>query len=192
MLDSRQHPKQSRRLWALALALCLFPASTEAVADSAYPGRVVAIGDIHGEYEGLMKILREAALIDAENRWIGGDATLVQTGDVVDRGAHVKQVMDLLMSLQKQAPEQGGQVIVLMGNHESMNIIGDFSDASPEILASFASDDAEKLRQEGWRTFMKWMNQLARSRGGSSPDLNREKKAPETVLPLDEEELMQF
>ena len=177
MRDRRQEAKQLIWLWVLALGLCGLPVQASVEMNSAATGRVVAIGDVHGEIEGLQMILREAALIDEENRWIGGDATLVQTGDLVDRGAGVKPVMDLMMSLQKQAPEHGGQVIALMGNHESMALLGDVQDASPEILASFASDDAEELRRQGWKKFTKWMNQLARSRGGKKPNLDADKKA---------------
>ena len=162
---------------ATALALWLVPMSAVASVGDTLPGRTLAIGDIHGAYDELVEILRETGLINEENRWVGGDATLVQTGDIVDRGAGIKQVMDLLMDLQKQAPEQGGEAIVLMGNHESMNILGDFSDVSPEILASFASDDAEKLRQEAWKGWVKWMNRLARSRGAAGVDFDNEKKA---------------
>ena len=177
MLDRRPHMKPLRLLRVLALILLLIPVHAAASTAGASSGRVVAVGDIHGAYEGLVEILREADLIDESERWIGGDATLVQTGDLVDRGAEIRQVMDLLMSLQQQAPEHGGKVIVLMGNHESMALIGDVQDASAEILASFASADAEKLRREGWKTFVKWMNQMARSRGGANLDFNEEKKA---------------
>ena len=71
----------------LLMLLSLIPviASTSAVG-----GRVVAIGDIHGEIDGVERILREAGLMDSENNWIGGDTTLVQTGDIVDRGAGVR------------------------------------------------------------------------------------------------------
>ena len=177
MLDRRQNAKPVRGLRVLALILFLIPVDAAIFAEGTGSGRVVAIGDIHGAYDGLVEILREAELIDESHRWIGGGATLVQTGDLVDRGPEIRQVMDLMMSLQRQAAEQGGQVIVLMGNHESMALIGDVQDASPQILASFASEDAEKLRREGWKTFVKWMNQMARSRGGANLDLNEEKKA---------------
>ena len=57
--------------------------------------RIVAIGDIHGANDALVDILQEAELIDEELGWIGGTATLVQTGDYMDRGPKVRNVMDL-------------------------------------------------------------------------------------------------
>ena len=138
--------------------------------------RLVAIGDVHGEYEGLVRILREADLIDEENRWIGGDATLVQTGDLVDRGSGVRAVMDLLMSLQEQAPAAGGEGIVLMGNHESLNLIGDFRDATREILASFSGPDSEAAREEAWNEWVEWVQRLTESRGGEVSESDPAKK----------------
>lgn len=177
MPDRRQSVGPMRWQGVLALVLCLIPTTVAAQAGDSASRRVVAIGDIHGAFDGLVEILREAKLIDEGNRWIGGDTTLVQTGDLVDRGPQIRPVLDLLMSVQRQAPEQGGEVIVLMGNHESMALLGDLQDASTEILASFAGADAEKLRKAGWRSFVKWMDQLARSRGGTRANLGSEVKA---------------
>lgn len=140
------------------------------------PTRVVAIGDIHGEYEGLTGILREAKLIDEDNQWIGGNDILVQTGDYVDRGPDVRRVMDLLMDLERQAPSHGGQVIALMGNHESMNLLADFRDVTDEICASFATDESEQLREDAYKSWVKWMRDLARTRGQIPPKLGKDKK----------------
>jgi hypothetical protein len=140
------------------------------------PGRVVAIGDIHGEYEGLTTILREAKLIDENNQWIGGKDILVQTGDYVDRGPGVRKVMDLLMDLEKQAPVHGGQVIVLMGNHESMSLLADYRDVTDEIFASFATEESDELREKAYKSWVKWMKNLARTRGQVPPRLGKDKK----------------
>ena len=48
--------------------------------------RIVAVGDLHGDYDAWIAIARGAGLIDARNRWAGGPATLVQLGDITDRG----------------------------------------------------------------------------------------------------------
>src|SRR5688572_13903247 len=72
------------------------------------PRRVVAIGDIHGAHDQFVGVLTRAGLIDAKGRWAGGRATLVQTGDYTDRGAGVRAVLDLLMSLEGPARSAGG------------------------------------------------------------------------------------
>ena len=48
--------------------------------------RVIAVGDVHGDVGVLVRTLLMAGLVDAQLQWSGGDATLVQLGDVLDRG----------------------------------------------------------------------------------------------------------
>lgn len=86
--------------------------------------KIVAVGDVHGDYENFVKILKGTELIDKELHWTGGKTHLVQTGDIMDRGPDAKKVLDLLMRLEKEAKEAGGKVHALIGNHEEMNIIG--------------------------------------------------------------------
>ena len=114
----------------------------------AEPERIVAIGDIHGSYDGLVRVLGRARLIDGMRRWTGGRTVLVQTGDFTDRGPRVRAVMDLLMSLQKSAPDSGGQVHVLFGNHEAMNLLGLTRDVSREAMSEFADGDSERHRND--------------------------------------------
>lgn len=113
-------------------------------------GRVVAIGDVHGEIDGFTAILRETGLIDEESRWVGGDATLIQMGDVFDRGLKVREVLDLLMRLQKEAKRAGGRVEMILGNHEAMNLTGFLRDVHPEIFSTFADSRSEQRRRKLW------------------------------------------
>ena len=116
-------------------------------------GRVVAIGDIHGDFEAFVSVLREAGLVDTEHRWIGGAATLVQTGDFTDRGPGVRPVMDLLMELEPQAEAAGGRVRVLLGNHEVMNLMRNVRDVNPQVYASFIDGESEARRKAAYRTY---------------------------------------
>jgi hypothetical protein len=115
--------------------------------------RVVAVGDIHGDFDDCVAILKQAGLIDANLRWSGGDAILVQTGDMTDRGPRVRAVLDLLMGLQKEAPRQKGQVTVLMGNHEAMNIMGDLRYVTVSDYASFADGKSEARRKSAYESY---------------------------------------
>ncbi len=113
--------------------------------------RVVAVGDIHGAYDELVSVLQVAGIVDDDLKWSGGDTVFVQTGDFMDRGAGVRQVMDLLMRLQGEAPDSGGEVVVLLGNHEVMNLIGEFRDATDEQMARFSGDeDADDVLDSAW------------------------------------------
>ncbi len=140
---------------AAATLLVLLAAGGETVPAEAQavPDRVVAIGDIHGAGDQLHTILQQAGLMDGERGWSGGTAILVQTGDFTDRGPQVRAVMDLLMDLEDGAREDGGEVRVLLGNHETMNLMGDVRDVTPAIFASFASADAERRREGAYRQY---------------------------------------
>jgi calcineurin-like phosphoesterase family protein len=101
-------------------------------------GRVIAIGDVHGDLSATRAALRLSGAIDEKDGWVGGDLTLVQTGDQLDRGDDERQIVDLFERLQKEAAATGGQVIPLNGNHEIMNVQGDFRYVTPGGASSFA------------------------------------------------------
>ena len=82
--------------------------------------RILAISDIHGEYDAMVAFLERAGVIDAAGRWSWGDGHLVVVGDVVDRGARVTECLWLLHRLEQEAERAGGRVHVLLGNHEMM------------------------------------------------------------------------
>ena len=96
--------------------------------------RIVAIGDVHGAFDQFVEILQAAGLIDAKRQWSGGTTVLVQTGDVFDRGPKVREALDLLMRLEEEAKRAGGRVESLLGNHEAMNLLHEFSDVAPADL----------------------------------------------------------
>jgi hypothetical protein len=80
-------------------------------------GNTFAISDVHGHLADLRANLVSAGLLDADDRWVGGDSQLWILGDLVDRGPHGIGVIRLVRSLHQQAPDQ---VHPLMGNHESL------------------------------------------------------------------------
>jgi len=88
--------------------------------------RIVAIGDVHGDFKKLESILRQAELIDEKNDWIGTDSILVQVGDLTDRDSDFKDIIELLIKLRQQANEKGGIVYVLLGNHELYDLQGGY------------------------------------------------------------------
>jgi len=109
------------------------------------PGRVVAIGDLHGRYDCLLKLVLDAGLAVPSDDgrlldWIGEDAHLVQTGDFLDRGPDDRRVMDALIRLQEQAATAGGQVHVLIGNHEVLNLQGDYDFVSADSYAAWVDE----------------------------------------------------
>lgn len=126
--------------------------------------RIVAVGDIHGDYEQFLAVLRSAGLIDSKEAWSGGNTHLVQTGDVLDRGPDSRKVLDLLMKLEKESRRAGGWVHCLIGNHEAMNVYGDLRYVSTGEYAAFRDRNSEKLREE---LFQQHQEQIKRK---SPPD----------------------
>jgi len=108
------------------------------------PERLVAIGDLHGDLTSALAVLRLTGLVDATGAWAGGNAWLVQTGDITDRGPDSRGVIALMRRLQAEARAAGGEVVPLLGNHEVMNLNGDWRYVSPEDLASYGGEAARK------------------------------------------------
>ena len=113
--------------------------------------RVVAIGDVHGAYEALTRTLGKAGVLDEELGWSGGTTHLVFTGDILDRGPHSRKIMDLIKRLEGEAPDAGGRVHMLLGNHEVMNLVGDLRYVSKEEFAAFAEDESSRDRKRWFR-----------------------------------------
>lgn len=67
---------------------------------SRIPKRIVAIGDLHGDKAQAAKVLMLAGLVDSNLDWIGGNAVLVQTGDIVDRGPNSIELLLIFQKLQ--------------------------------------------------------------------------------------------
>jgi len=96
---------------------------------------IVVIGDIHADYEILIEVLKKAGLINDKLDWIGGKTYLVMIGDLVDGKARIDnwsgdsdlKVIKFLNKLIVKAKRKGGEVIILLGNHEFMNIRGNFT-----------------------------------------------------------------
>jgi hypothetical protein len=157
------------RCLLLALLLAAAPAATrvgEGLSIPApQPSRVVAIGDIHGALDQFAGILQTAGLTDANRRWAGGNAVLVQTGDVFDRGTGVRGALDLLIQLEDEARRAGGRVEALLGNHEIMNLIGEFRDVAPATFAAFADERSPDRQKRAYEDSVK----VAKRKGAAVP-----------------------
>ena len=100
--------------------------------------RIISIGDIHGDFEALLTALYKSKVINKNGHWIGKNTVVIQVGDFVDRGGrgHMSEptqdneeelhILQYMNYLHKKASKVGGGVYMLIGNHELMNILGDF------------------------------------------------------------------
>jgi hypothetical protein len=97
------------------------------------------MGDVHGEFDTLVAVLRNAGVIDEDNRWRAGRAHLALVGDMVDRGPDATRVLWLLYGLEPQAERAGGRLDVVLGNHEIMVMLADMRYVHPKEQAVAAA-----------------------------------------------------
>ncbi len=103
---------------------------------------VHALGDTHGDYDRLVKLLVAGKLIAGQPAspekvtWSGGRSVLVVTGDMIDKWDQSLEVITLMRALTSSAASQGGRVVISTGNHEA------------EFLENPKSDKTKEFRKE--------------------------------------------
>lgn len=157
---------------ALGLATLVGVIAAPASAQHATPAapapasaRIVAVGDLHGDFVAWRQIASAAGLMDAKGAWTGGHTIFVQLGDVPDRGPDTLKIIADLRRLQKQAPRAGGQVVTLIGNHEAMNMTGDLRYVTPGEFQAFADSGSERLRELFYKSNRESIEETYRARG---------------------------
>ena len=115
--------------------------------------RILVIGDIHADYQMILKLLQQFAIIDRNGKWIANDTYVVQLGDQVDGGGRggndaegEHEVLEFMDSLHTQAKAYGGAAFSLIGNHEMMNVMGDFRYASSADVQADGGSANRKLK----------------------------------------------
>src|SRR5438270_2517909 len=132
--------KRIIRVAALTLA------AVSSIANAASPQRIVAVGDLHGDYAAWTTIARAAGLIDGNGHWAGGNTILVQMGDITDRAPDSLKIIRSLQQLQKEAPRKGGKATVVLGNHEAMNLLDDNRYTTAGEYAAFTDSKSAARR----------------------------------------------
>ncbi|HUT35597.1 MAG TPA: metallophosphoesterase [Planctomycetota bacterium] len=148
------------RLAPRCLLLCLLLAGCAAPAQQdTWKGveRIVAVGDVHGDFEQFVKALHAAGVVDERNDWAAGKTHLVQTGDVFDRGPDSRKAMDLLMKLEAQAAKAGGAVHALIGNHEAMVLADVWFYLHPGEIKAFGTKDDFRKAMSAEGVYGKWI-----------------------------------
>ncbi|MFQ6038165.1 MAG: metallophosphoesterase [Candidatus Aminicenantales bacterium] len=127
--------------------------------------KIVAVGDIHGDFDNFVKILKRKGLVDENMDWAGGTTHLVQTGDIIDRGNRAKDVYDLIKKLEEQAQAAGGMVHMLIGNHEEMNITGmALRQPGYVTVAQFLSFVSPKYKEKKEKEFLNLVEKASKKR----------------------------
>lgn len=106
--------------------------------------RLIAIGDIHADLQATKETLLLAGIIDKNDSWIAENTILVQTGDLTDRGPDGDSILHFIKRLEQEAPSKSSQLITLIGNHEAMNLSGDWRYVSKEDILDFGGLEKRK------------------------------------------------
>jgi len=109
---------------------------------------IIAIGDMHGDYDSYSSLMLASGLMDKNGDWSGENTIFVQTGDIPDRGPDTRKIIESLQKLEQQAPQHGGQVIPLVGNHEAMNMVGDLRYTHPGEFEAFVDENSPEKRPD--------------------------------------------
>lgn len=143
----------------LILILLLFSCSLGVSARDTWKNieRVIAIGDLHGDYEQFRAVMMMSGLMDENSVWIGGRTHLVQTGDLPDRGPDSLKIIRDLQSLKKAARKAKGYVHLLIGNHEAMNVYGDLHYVHPGEYQALVNEKSEAKQTDYYQRFIAYL-----------------------------------
>jgi len=142
---------------------------------------IFAVGDVHGGYQTLVKLLQNQGIIDSHLNWSWGKGHLIFLGDVFDRGEKVTECLWLIYKLERQAHAHGGAVHFIIGNHELMIITNNLDDVSTKYTymtqylereySSFYSEQTEFGRWLRTKNAVIKVDDKLFIHGGISPDL---------------------
>ncbi|MEE4639837.1 MAG: metallophosphoesterase [Wenzhouxiangella sp.] len=169
---ARWHGSGWIALWIVLLPVAGHASASEFERAHSLSGieRIVAIGDLHGDWDGYIATLRAAGLVDERGRWRGGDTHLVQTGDIPSRGPDTRRIIEHMARLATQAERAGGQVHNLMGNHEAMNVFGDLRYVTSGEYADWADRRSGRLRDRYFEQILARMKRDDPERFEALPD----------------------
>ena len=160
------------RLWLLlSFPLVVFQVAFAATQDDWQDiDRVVAIGDIHGDYANYLEVLKEAGVVDRRGKWNAGATHVVQVGDIPDRGPDTLKIIEHLQKLEKQARKAGGFLHLLVGNHEYMNVTGDLRYVHPGEFDAFKTRNSKRLRDDYYQYIVTQLEQQRADLLATDPD----------------------
>jgi hypothetical protein len=141
-LPSGVEAAEKKTLRRLAALLLIFAAAVPGRDWHEYPAilrvqtteTIFVVGDVHGDYARLARLLQAGGVVDPQARWSSGKAVLVFDGDMIDKGPRPVDVLQLVVKLAHEAGQEGGRVVPLMGNHEAEFLAGPHAKKSTDFL----------------------------------------------------------
>lgn len=118
---------------------------------------IMVVGDVHGEFDTMKKLLVENEVINTKEEWLFGKNHLVFVGDIFDRGNKVTEALYFIKRISQKAIENGGRVHLLLGNHEVMVLMNDsryisakYKNLSKRLLTNYYNFFAEETELGRW------------------------------------------
>lgn len=147
----------------------------------AQPAQMLVLSDIEGNFKGLQQVLTGTGVTDAHDHWHFGTGHLVFVGDMFDRGLQVTECLWLLYKLEHEAEQAGGKVHFLLGNHEVMNLTGNYkyvrrkyrhnADSLQVAYAQWYAPDTELGRWLRTKNVIERIGRTLFVHGGISPQI---------------------
>ena len=130
--------------------------------------RIIVIGDLHGDIDNAINILKLSQCISLPKseqskkinynlkklnqiKWNGGNTIIVQLGDILDGKKRDEtyssfndnefQIVNLFTKLRIESQKVGGNIYLLVGNHELLNFVGNFNHVSLKGIMDFGGID---------------------------------------------------
>jgi hypothetical protein len=145
--------------------------------------KIFVLADIEGNFRTFCKLLYAGGVIDKYLKWNFDDGHLVLVGDCFDRGDQVTECLWLIYSLEEKARKNGGYVHFILGNHEIMNLNGDWRYVHPKYAekgatfknppAALYDGNAELWRWLRTKNIMEKIGDTIFVHGGIAPELLR-------------------
>jgi Calcineurin-like phosphoesterase len=127
------------------------------------PEKMLVISDIEGNFKAFKSILLGNKVINSKLNWSFGANHLVLVGDFFDRGLQVTECLWLIYKLEKEAEEMGGKVHFILGNHEMMNLKGQFKYVRDKY---FINSDTLRLDYTKWFSQQTELGRWLRTKNG--------------------------
>ena len=121
------------------------------------PARIVVVGDLLGDRARSDRALSLAGVLSPDGHWNAGSTVLVQLGDLIDPGPDTKAVVERWMALGDEAAAAGGRVVVLLGEHEALDLLGEWKEISPADIRSFGDVGARREALSDRSPIGKWL-----------------------------------
>ncbi len=142
---------------------------------------VFVLGDVHGRFDQLTQLLKNAKVIDENLNWSAGRAHLVFLGDLFDRGHDVTRLLWFIYQLEQQALKHRGFVHVVLGNHEIMTFVDDlrYLSEKEKLISTFLGVGYAKMYHPQTSLLGSWLaskpgiariNDVLYAHGGVTPN----------------------